>query len=416
MIGSDIKYPSKEKIVELGNVFSQYCFLMQIREQNKTLIGLKKENAKLKDLSHMAQILEARKDKYLRDQQKLLALKTKEAVKARQEVEGSKLKLEQAHLELQELDREKSRFFQNISHEFRTPLTLIINSVENLLNLKGEPDPQLLRVAYNNSLRMLRLVNQLLDFQKLSLGKSKVELTPQNMFSFFRIVEDYFFSAANHQKVTLKPLVNGIPLSESEKEDSVWVLGNRDSLEKIVFNYLSNAIKFSPKNSEVILSLNFNEDSVTLSVKDQGPGISQEDQGKLFKVFSQVGNQGYSSSDGSGVGLALAKELTHIMGGSVSLESEEGEGAIFSSTFPRAKGDFESPSEEDTQKVQKSWYLAEHLDSNEKESPEEYEVELDTEDYSSGAVILGEKGKVLVVDDLKDMRIIIKRLLIAGDF
>ena len=149
---------------------------------------------------------------------------------------------EKQAVELREYDARKTRFFQNISHELRTPLTLMLHPLDAALKTHG--DDENLVVARRNCGRLLRLVNQLLDFQKLSAGTQTLELEPVDAVSFLRVASDYFASSSAHRSLSFSVTIDGEPISTTERQ--VGVVGELDALEKVIFNYLSNAMKFSP--------------------------------------------------------------------------------------------------------------------------------------------------------------------------
>ena len=231
---------------------------------------------------------------------------------------------------LKELDKQKTVFFQNISHELRTPLTLILNPLESLL--KKLPDDKEVDVAAKNSRRLLRLVNQLLDFQKLEAGKHELKLVPLDFSRFMNICGGYFASVCSSKDVKFSMSFNGEVMSE--KPPPVNILGEVDALEKVTFNFLSNALKYTPAGGEIELGLTTTSDQARIFVRDTGPGISDEGKKKLFQVFSQVDETATRDYEGTGLGLALVKSLADEMMGEVGIESEVGKGSTFWAEFP----------------------------------------------------------------------------------
>ena len=199
---------------------------------------------------------------------------------------------------LQELDRQKTHFFQNVSHELRTPLTLILNPLDEMTR-EGSVDMKYVDVASKNARRLLRLVNQLLDFQKLSAGKKEWKLVPIDLVRFVESCAEYFSPACVAQGIHFQLRV--------PQDDAVTVAGEADALEKIVFNYLANALKYAPAGGHIEMSLERAGGRARLAVKDDGPGLSEEGKAKLFKLFSQA--DGGAEHAGTGLGLALVKEL-----------------------------------------------------------------------------------------------------------
>ncbi|MBQ47533.1 MAG: hypothetical protein CMP10_08690, partial [Zetaproteobacteria bacterium] len=257
--------------------------------------------------------------------------------------EDAKLKSDLAHKEADELrhkaeeqakqlaymDSQKTSFFQNISHELRTPLTLILNPLENASN--EYKNDQNIQIATKNAKRLLRLVNQLLDFQKLEAGKKELQLSPLNMTHFIRVCGDYFASACQSKNIDFLVTQNHQVLDIVSQP--IWVMGEIDAMEKIIFNYLSNALKYTPEHGKIELALDVSEGNVRLQVTDSGAGITSEDQDKLFQVFSQVDGSTTRSYEGTGLGLALVKSLTEEMLGNVGVDSKMGEGSTFWAEF-----------------------------------------------------------------------------------
>jgi signal transduction histidine kinase/DNA-binding response OmpR family regulator len=246
-----------------------------------------------------------------------------------------KMELEQTHDQLKSLDKQKTYFFQNISHEIRTPLTLIMAAHKKMM--QKSPHDQDVAVSMRNVKRLYRLVNQLLDFQRLGAAKKELKLVPLDLVGFVGVCEQYFRANLLGKGDVIRATVGGSDIREVMSCKKILINGDIDALEKIAFNYLSNALKFSPAKSSIELGLKEEGDSVRLFVKDEGPGIAKADQHKLFKVFSQVDETTTREYEGSGIGLALVKELAIKMGGTVGIESEPGQGALFWVELPRIK-------------------------------------------------------------------------------
>ncbi|MBF0441623.1 MAG: response regulator [Oligoflexales bacterium] len=239
-----------------------------------------------------------------------------------------------ANSKLKEMDRLKTSFFQGISHEIRTPITLILNPLES--ESARMPENVNIITALKNSRRLLRLVNQLLDFQKYSIANSSIELVPVNMNELVKAIGDYFREAVNKKNVKFSMKINDMPY-DAENLQNIYIRGQTDALEKIIFNYLSNALKFVGENGNITLNLQKIENEAIISVIDDGPGITEENLKKLFNLFAQVDDTHPKTCDGSGIGLALTKELTEKMGGRVDVSSVYGRGSCFSAIFPVLK-------------------------------------------------------------------------------
>jgi len=249
---------------------------------------------------------------------------------------------------LQEVDHLKSRFFANISHEFRTPLTLILGPLENLL----QQAPSLkLREQYEimlrNGRRLLLLINQLLDLAKLEAGSMTLRARPENIVQLLKIIIASFQSLAERKNLVLR-----LQLPESEDAEIPPVYVDRDKFEKIISNLLANAIKFTPEGGSVKVAVAVGSSSssdssqlsatatatatVTVTVSDTGIGIPANELDKIFDRFYQVKRHRHEVQ-GTGIGLALTKELVKLHGGEIHVQSEVGKGSIFVVRLPVGK-------------------------------------------------------------------------------
>ncbi|MBW1879777.1 MAG: response regulator [Deltaproteobacteria bacterium] len=316
---------------------------------------------------------------------------------ARREAEESRKEAEQYAEKLEIIDKQKTAFFRNVSHELRTPLTLILNPLDE--ETRGRPENRNIKLAAKNARRLLRLVNQLLDFQKLEAGKKDLKLEPIDLAFFMHVSGSYFHSACATKEIDFHVTLNGQAFGEGDVgERRVYIEGESDALEKVAFNYLSNALKYTPRGGTIELGLRVVDNTVRLFVRDNGHGISPENQKGLFKIFSQVGDAPSREHDGTGLGLALVKELTELMGGQVGVQSAEGEGAVFWSEFPI--GDTPTHDESKT-----PFHIREWLLDGARERTEETEL-----------VEEGPGQLVLIVDDLADMRLLISTTLKTRDY
>ncbi|WP_281986588.1 tetratricopeptide repeat protein [Aquimarina aggregata] len=227
---------------------------------------------------------------------------------------------------LKELDRLKSNFFANISHEFRTPLTLIKGPIEKL-----EKDPntplsiESVKMIKRNSNRLLNLVNQLLELSKLDAGSLKLELKEGNIYKCLRVAATSFDSHAEQRNIYFKI---SIP------DTVLWALFDRDKLEKIIYNLLSNAFKFSEDSSVIICKVDCIDTSLRIEVIDSGCGIAKENIPFIFDRFYQVDSSTTKEREGSGIGLSLSKDLVTLMGGTILCTSEINQGSCFTVTIP----------------------------------------------------------------------------------
>ena len=231
---------------------------------------------------------------------------------------------------LAEVDRAKTLFFSNVSHEFRTPLTLMLAPLEDLLAEPNGISPQhheRLEIAHRNSLRLLKLVNTLLDFSRIEAGRFQASYEPTDLSQLTSELASVFRSAM--ERAGLNFIINCPSIDEP-----VYV--DRELWEKIVFNLLSNAFKFT-FDGEIEISIAACEAGVELSVRDTGTGIPAEELPHLFERFYRVKNAHARTFEGSGIGLALVQELAKQHGGTAKVQSEMGRGSTFSVTIPFGK-------------------------------------------------------------------------------
>ena len=229
---------------------------------------------------------------------------------------------------LAELDAAKTAFFANVSHGFRTPLTLLLAPLEDAL---AQPDPaaspadrERLTVAHTNGLRLLRLVNMLLEFSRIEAGRVRADGAPTDLAAFTAELASMFRSTI--ERAGLRFLVECPPLSRP-------VVVDRDMWEKIVLNLLSNAFKFTTEG-EIAVTLRQVDQEAELSVCDTGVGIPEASLPRLFERFYQVRGTRGRSIEGTGIGLALVQELVKLHGGSVRTASTLGQGSTFIVTVP----------------------------------------------------------------------------------
>jgi len=228
---------------------------------------------------------------------------------------------------LAEIDRAKTAFFSNISHEFRTPLTLVLSPLEDMLaepSTLARANLERLELVHRNSLRLLKQVNTLLDFSRIEAGRNHACYEPVDLSQFVVDLASAFRSIV--ERAGLKFTIDCSPLPEP-----VYI--DREMWEKIVFNLLSNAFKFT-FDGEIKVALRGWDDRVEMAISDTGTGIAAEQIPEIFKRFHQVRGAPSRSYEGSGIGLALVKELVQLHGGSVHIESEPGAGSRFIVCLP----------------------------------------------------------------------------------
>ena len=232
--------------------------------------------------------------------------------------------------QLAELDRAKTAFFSNASHEFRTPLTLMLGPLEDMLarpdRAAGEPavNRQELELIQRNGQRLLRLVNSLLDFSRMEAGRMRASFAPLDLALYTAELASSFRSAMARAGLTF-----GIDCPALD--EPVWV--DRDLWEKIVLNLVSNAFKYTLAG-EVRVSLRHQDGQAVLAVADSGVGIPQSELGRVFDRFHRIEGQIGRTHEGTGIGLALVKDLTELHGGTVRVTSQIGMGTTFEVRLP----------------------------------------------------------------------------------
>lgn len=245
------------------------------------------------------------------------------------ELAESKKELEQSYQKLKELDHLKSQFFANISHELRTPLTLILAPLESLLKAgqedKGGERQHHYRIMYSNGLRLLKLINNLLDLAKIDAGKMELYYSKGDLRTFIKGIVTSVSPMAEKKQILL---------SYKDQGEFPEFYFDRDKVEKVMLNLIFNSLKFTDKGGRVEVSCRRENGSVWISVSDTGIGIAEENHAKIFERFSQVDASDSRKYEGSGVGLALAKELVELHRGRIWVDSAIGKGTTMTFTLP----------------------------------------------------------------------------------
>jgi signal transduction histidine kinase/DNA-binding response OmpR family regulator/ligand-binding sensor domain-containing protein len=235
---------------------------------------------------------------------------------------------------LAELDALKTQFFTNISHEFRTPLTLILGPLTTLKQRFQTEETVMLTepvvtLMERNSSRLLSLINQLLDLSKLEAGQLRVDLQPGDIATFFRTLASSFDSLAKRHH---------IQFTFTQEPVHVPASFDRDKLEKIVTNLLSNAFKFTPDGQQVRLQIDYpragTSDELVINVTDTGIGIASANLSAIFDRFYRIDGQAGRTYEGTGIGLSLVSELVNVLGGTIAVASTEGVGTSFTVRLP----------------------------------------------------------------------------------
>jgi PAS domain S-box-containing protein len=302
---------------------------------------------------------------------------------------------------LAEIDRTKTAFFSNVSHEFRTPLTLMLGPTEDAL---GSPERALrgadLEMVHRNELRLLKLVNALLDFARIEAGRIQASYEPTDLSVLTADLASSFRSAIERAGLVLD--VDCPPLSEALYVD-------RDMWEKIVLNLLSNALKFTFEG-RIAVGLRPRGDFVDLTVRDTGVGVAPGELPRLFERFHRIEGTRARTHEGSGIGLALVHDLVRLHGGTIEVTSQIGEGTTFTVAIPRGKAHLPAERISAPRPVASSTtataYIEEALRWTGSADPSE---PAQVESPDSGAPDL--RTRIVVADDNADMREYIVRLL-----
>jgi signal transduction histidine kinase/class 3 adenylate cyclase len=318
--------------------------------------------------------------------------------------------------QLLELDRQKTEFFQNISHEFRTPLTLTIGPLESAVAQQEGLAYDQAVIALRNSRRLLRLVNQLLDLQRLDAGRMQPSFRPCDLTEFVSQVVDSFRPYCDKKEITLL----------TELKDCPEIYLDLEKFDKVLYNLLSNAMKFTAAGGSITVSMQLAGDHCLLQVKDTGIGIRTDQIPHLFERFRQAEGSANRSYEGSGLGLALVKELVELHGGQISVESVYGEGTTFTVWMQTglahlpADQIIEVPTEGEVSRA------AVELADVEAEQYEKDDLALPTSEVGlvgleavadiagsdkAAAQAIAANSKVLVVDDNPDLRTYVSRVL-----
>ncbi len=315
---------------------------------------------------------------------------------------------------LAELDKAKTMFFSNVSHEFRTPLTLMLGPIEAALTrpMHSQEERQDFELLHRNAMRLLKLVNALLDFSRLEAGRVQARFEAVDLALLTSDLASVFRSAA--EKVGLRLRIDCQPLSQP-----VYV--DRDMWEKIVLNLLSNALK-STFDGEIAVILRQSDAHAELTIADTGTGIAQEEIPHLFERFRRIEGAHRRTNEGSGIGLALVHELVTMHGGAIAVDSALGSGTTFKIKLPLGAAhlppDLVHSRARERAAVPSSAavYVQEAL-SGVPGSNSDSELSLDLQSAASvpPEAKTSSVATVLLVDDNHDMRDYVRRLL-AGSF
>jgi signal transduction histidine kinase len=309
---------------------------------------------------------------------------------------------------LAEIDRAKTTFFSNVSHEFRTPLTLMLGPLEDTLAdpMLSPQTTQHLQVAHRNSIRLLKLVNTLLDFSRIEAGRLDAVYEATDISTLTTELASMFRSAT--EKAALNLVVDCSPIDRE-----VYV--DREMWEKIIFNLLSNAFKFTFEG-EIVVTLRELGQNIELEVSDTGTGIPAGELPHLFERFHRVKGARGRSYEGSGIGLALVQELARLHGGDVRVRSEVGQGSTFTVSIPTGSAHLPADRLGGERSVasprlhRQSWVdeVLKWLPDADNEVIGLHELDLVSATATSTAQ---PRARILLADDNADMRDYVRRLL-----
>ena len=342
-----------------------------------------------------------------------LAKNNEEQKRLNEELAGKNDELKRLNDEVMELTHSRLVFFTNISHELRTPLTLIADPVEMLLedaNIKGKTR-ELLKMVQRNAKALQQLVGSILDFRKIQNGKMELTLSRFDIVKALKVWVGDFKLTAERKKIQLHLEVSGFG---DAQPNSSLIIADKEKLSRIVFNLLSNAMKYTPAGGDIFVLLRQEGDKFRLDVKDTGNGIAKEEAPKVFERFFQA----KGAASGTGIGLALVKSFVELHHGEARVESELGKGADFIVVLPcKQEGEIQVI-HDGVDNVDNS-ASASVSDSNklENESVLQY---IDDGDKNSGKLqqVVDEhinKPTLLIIDDNNDIRQY-ERTLLQDDY
>ncbi len=294
--------------------------------------------------------------------------------------------------QLEEMDRLKSRFFHNISHEFRTPLTLILGPLDKLRKHVDEAMRPTVDVIDRNGKRLLKLINQLLELSKIEAGKTTLKAAYMDIVPLLKGWAMSFHSMAE---------MKDIKLSVHSEKEAFYSYIDKGKMEEIIINLLSNALKYTSVGGEVSVNLKAKEENgqkyLSIAVSDTGEGIPEEEQDYIFDRFYQAANADSDNVVGTGIGLSLIKELVDLHKGTIAVQSEVGVGSTFEIKLPFGKAHL---SEEDIHII----------------TPTSEPTPVDAPDENASETVTPESGQeslplLLLIEDNEDLRHYVKSIL-----
>ena len=303
--------------------------------------------------------------------------------------------------QVREANQAKLRFFTNISHEFRTPLTLILGPIQQLLSSEEKESvverKQKMEVIKGNASKLLHLVNQIMDFRKVENEKMQLHAAPIDIVNFVEKIAFLFNDLAQRKKIDYQFV------SERKRMDLYF---DPEKMEKIIFNLLSNAFKFTPENEQISIHIEYSDKNgvqeiqeidqyISISVEDRGMGIPEGELPYIYERFYQLNNSDSSFESGSGIGLALVKKFVDLHHGEIEVKSKIGEGSKFTVLFPT--GNDHLSEEELVKDGLSDFHLHEEFMAS--NIQEYHSVKLGLPEISQAS-----EAAVLIVEDNKDLR------------
>ncbi|MGB5694368.1 MAG: ATP-binding protein [Polyangiales bacterium] len=336
-------------------------------------------------------------------------------------LELTKVSLEYAYEQLKTLDQLKTDFFANVSHELRTPLTLSLGPLESLLKKEHPPDEeQHLQALHRNQLRLLRVINQLLDLAKIESGAMQAEFSKEDVVELVSDIVGEVEDAAQ---------TKGLKIVMAAPPGPRWLYIDREKFEQVILNLLSNAFKFTNPGGRIVVSVSEAEESTEILVSDTGVGIPENKLWMIFDRFAQADTSETRQYPGTGIGLALVQSYVELHGGTIDVKSELGEGTTFRVSMPTGKAHLPPGHVQDSPRgarargseaPRRAAFRFELEEASEREPPPDPAPQ-GTADFGSAVEesdwlptpldLGGAKARVLVVDDTPDMRRYLSSLL-----
>jgi signal transduction histidine kinase/ligand-binding sensor domain-containing protein/CheY-like chemotaxis protein len=367
----------------------------QILKHQKKMLTLQVEERTM-DLKEVNKKLEDKQQEIMAQSEKI-ALQRDNLSEQNKLLEKQKLEIQQMAEKLHESDEMKLRFFTNISHEFRTPLTLIMGPTESLLQQEDFSDTEKMReelsLIYRNEKRLLRLINQLLELRRVDTGTLKLAVKEDDILAYLQEIYQQFSPLAKKR---------GIDFWFESELERLRMHYDADKIEKILYNLLSNALKYTPEGGRVIFSVNLDQKknrqgNLHICVADNGCGIPPQHLPHIFDRFFQVNDPNHQYDHGSGIGLALCKELVEKHHGRISVKSTMGMGSTFKVELPLPSGIYQPDEMQTGPEMQ---YTLDYLKSM---------LASEDEPARTGTVLVEPSAdedifRILVVEDNQDMR------------